>query len=63
MAATWLQDRAPLQLLGDELQLAFLNKNKRIHYADSNGNIQKKTTFASVYYSWNFFPKPITDLS
>ena len=38
-------------------QPQLLKFNKRIHFTDVNGNVEKKTTFQSGYIGWNLFPK------
>ena len=60
MAATWLNDSAPQQIFGERLQLAFLPN--RIHYMNSKGITHKKTTFMSVYFCYDFLPRPIVML-
>jgi hypothetical protein len=57
MSNTWLNDAAPKQLFRDkELQLLLFDK--RMHFIN-NGVVQKRTTFSSSYYCWNFLPKQI----
>lgn len=53
MSNTWLNDAAPAQLF-IEKELQLLMFDKRIHYDN-----QKKITFSSSYYCWNFLPKQI----
>jgi hypothetical protein len=53
MTMTWLNDSAPKQLFQD-LDLQLLMFDKRIHFTDD-----KKTTFSSGFYCWNFLPKQI----
>lgn len=53
MSNTWLNDSAPKQLFMEK-DLQLLMFDKRIEY---NGN--KKITFSSSYYCWNFLPKQI----
>ncbi len=53
MSNTWLNDAAPKQLFFDR-DLQLLMFDKRIEF---NGN--KKKTFSSSYYCYNFLPKQI----
>lgn len=53
MSTVWLNDSAPKQLFMDK-DLQLLMFDKRIQY-DTN----KKITFSSAYYCWNFLPKQI----
>lgn len=53
MTNTWLNDSAPKQLFKDK-DLQLLMFDKRIQYDN-----QKKITFSSSYYCWNFLPKQI----
>lgn len=53
MSNTWLNDAAPKQLFMDK-ELQLLMFDKRIQYDN-----QKKITFSSSYYCWNFLPKQI----
>lgn len=53
MSNTWLNDAAPKQLFFDR-DLQLLMFDKRIEF---NGN--KKITFSSSYYCYNFLPKQI----
>lgn len=57
MTNTWLNDAAPKQLF-KEKDLQLLMFDKRMHFINK-GIIQKKTTFSSSYYCWNFFPQQI----
>tara|TARA_R110000751_G_scaffold19055_1_gene57465 strand:+ start:93 stop:620 length:528 start_codon:yes stop_codon:yes gene_type:complete len=57
MSNTWLNDAAPTQLFKDK-DLQLLMFDKRIHFK-RDGNVDKKTTFSSSYYCWNFLPKQI----
>ena len=53
MTNTWLNDSAPKRLFIDK-DLQLLMFDKRIQYNDN-----KKITFSSSYYCWNFLPKQI----
>lgn len=53
MSNTWLNDSAPKQLFKDK-DLQLLMFDKRIEY-----NNNKKITFSSSYYCFNFLPKQI----
>jgi len=57
MTNTWLNDAAPKQLF-KEKELQLLLFDKRMHFIN-NRVVQKKTTFSSSYYCWNFLPKQI----
>jgi len=54
MSLTWLNDSAPKQLFTGEKELQLLMFDKRIQY-----NNQKKITFSSAYFCYNFLPKQI----
>ena len=53
MSNTWLNDAAPKQLFYDN-DLQLLMFDKRIEYNDN-----KKITFSSSYFCYNFLPKQI----
>lgn len=53
MTLTWLNDSAPKQLFMEK-DLQLLMFDKRIQYSDD-----KKITFSSAYYCYNFLPKQI----
>jgi hypothetical protein len=53
MTNTWLNDAAPMKVFKDK-DLQLLMFDKRIQY-----NNQKKITFSSSYYCYNFLPKQI----
>lgn len=57
MSNTWLNDAAPKQLFKD-IDLQLLMFDKRILF-ENNGVVQKKITFSSSYFCWNFLPKQI----
>lgn len=57
MSNTWLNDSAPKQLFKDK-DLQMLMFDKRIRFMN-NGITQKKITFSSSYYCYNFLPKQI----
>lgn len=57
MTNTWLNDAAPKQLF-KEKDLQLLLFEKRMHFINK-GIVQKKTTFSSSYYCWNFLPKQV----
>jgi hypothetical protein len=57
MTNTWLNDAAPKQLFKDkDLQLLMFDKRMKFRV---NGEINKKITFSSSYFCWNFLPKQI----
>jgi len=57
MTNTWLNDSAPKQLFKDkELQLLMFDKRMKFMV---NGVVNKKITFSSSYYCYNFLPKQI----
>lgn len=58
MTNTWLNDAAPKQLF-KEKELQMMMFDKRIHFIKPDGTVDKKTTFSSSYYCWNFLPKQI----
>ena len=53
MSNTWLNDSAPAKIFKDK-ELQLLMFDKRIEFSG-----QKKITFSSSYYCWNFLPKQI----
>jgi hypothetical protein len=55
---TWLNDSAPKQLFR-ERELELLLFEKRVHFSQPNGTVDKRTTFSSGYYCWDFLPKQI----
>jgi len=57
MSATWLNDSAPAKLFSN-INLQLLLFNKRIHFLN-NGETNKNTTFASIYFCSNFLDKQI----
>lgn len=58
MTNTWLNDSAPKQLFETkDLQLLMFDKRMRFILPDGRDN--KKITFSSSYYCWNFLPKQI----
>lgn len=57
MSNTWLNDAAPKQLFKDkDLQLLMFEERMKF---SNNGVIQKKITFSSSYFCYNFLPKQI----
>jgi hypothetical protein len=58
MSNTWLNDSAPKQLF-KEKQLQLLMFDKRMKFIKPDGSIEKKITFSSSYYCWNFLPKDL----
>lgn len=56
MSNTWLNHSAPKKIFGSELQLLLFYE--RIHF-EVNGITEKKTTFSSSYFCWNFLPRQI----
>ena len=58
MAATWLNDAAPVQLFKDRgLQLLLFDK--RMEFIQPNAKQRNKVTFNSVYFCANFLPRDI----
>ena len=58
MTNTWLNDSAPKQLFQTK-ELQLLMFDKRMRFIMANGEDNKKITFSSSYYCWNFLPKQI----
>jgi len=58
MTNTWLNDSAPKQLFKDK-DLQLLMFDKRMRFMSPDGRDNKKITFSSSYYCWNFLPKQI----
>ena len=58
MSNTWLNDSAPKQLFKDR-DLQLLMFDKRMLFKTADGSINKKITFSSSYYCYNFLPKQI----
>ena len=54
MTNTWLNDSAPKQLFGGDKELQLLMFDKRIDFSGD-----KKITFSSSYYCYNFLPEQI----
>lgn len=57
MSNTWLNDSAPKQLF-KEKELQLLMFDKRMVFIQ-DGVINKKITFSSSFFCWNFLPKQI----
>lgn len=57
MSNTWLNDSAPKQIFFEK-QLQLLMFDKRMLFKNNN-EIQKKITFSSSYYCYNFLPKDL----
>ena len=59
MTNTWLNDSAPKQLfMKKDLQLLMFDK-RIVYIQPGNKEFNKKITFSSSYYCWNFLPKQI----
>jgi len=59
MTNTWLNDSAPKQLF-KERDLQLLMFDKRMEFIQPNVTpLDKKITFSSSYYCWNFLPKQL----
>lgn len=59
MTNTWLNDSAPKTLFKD-IDLQLLMFDKRMNFIQPNkSEEEKKITFSSSYYCWNFLPKQI----
>lgn len=54
---TWWNDAAPAQIFKDK-DLQILSFDYRMKF-ENNGVIEKKITFMSAYWCWNFLPKQI----
>ena len=52
MSNTWLNDSAPKQLFGNEMQLLMFEERMKFNNMD-------KITFSSSYFCWNFLPQQI----
>ena len=57
MSNTWLNDSAPKQLFRFKM-LQLLMFDKRIHFS-CGGVVDKRTTFSTSYFCWNFLPAQI----
>ena len=58
MSNTWLNDSAPKKLFTN-IDLQLLMFDKRMNFIQPNKSAEKKITFSSSYYCWNFLPKQI----
>lgn len=58
MSLTWLNDSAPKQLFKNH-DLQLLMFDKRIEFIQPSWCDNKKITFSSAYYCYNFLPKQI----
>lgn len=54
---TWWNDAAPAQIFKDK-DLQILSFDYRMKF-ENNGIVEKKITFMSAYWCWNFLPKQI----
>ena len=57
MSVVWLNDKAPKEVFGNELQL--LLPDERIYYYDEKGNCMGRPSFSSAYFCRDFLPKDI----
>lgn len=57
MTNVWLNDKAPFDVFGEELQLLVLKE--RVNFLDVEGNIMGRPSFSSSYYCYKFLPKQI----
>lgn len=60
MSNTWLNDSAPKRIFrerGKDIQ--FLMFDERIKFILPDGSDNKRITFSSSYYCWNFLPKQV----
>ena len=57
MTNVWLNDSAPFNVLGEEMQLLVLKQ--RINFIDENGRDMGRPSFGSSYYCRKFLPKQI----
>ena len=60
MTNAWLNDKYSKWVFYEKNRnMELLMFDKRVHFIDSVGNIQKKTTFSSSYFCSDFLPKDI----
>lgn len=57
MSNTWLNDSAP-KILFHNKQLQLLMFDRRMLF-ENNGIVEKKITFSSSYFCYNFLPKDL----
>ena len=57
MSNTWLNDAAPKQLFGNNMELLMFEE--RMKFMDSNGEVLNKITFSSSYFCYHLLPRPI----
>ena len=57
MTNVWLNDKAPFDVFGEDLQLLVIKD--RINFLDKNGNSMGRPSFSSSYYCKDFLPKQI----
>ena len=57
MTNIWLNDRAPWEIFGEDLQLLALKD--RINFLDDEGNRLGKPSFGSSYYCYKLLPRQI----
>ena len=57
MTNVWLNDKAPLDVFGEDLQLLFIKE--RINFINDDGVSIGRPSFSSSYYCYNFLPKQI----
>lgn len=58
MTNTWLNDSAPMRLFRDK-ELQLLMFDKRMLFDSPDGRDNRKITFSSSYFCWNFLPQQI----
>lgn len=58
MSNTWLNDSAP-KILFEDRDLQLLMFDKRMRFVMPDGRDNKKITFSSSYFCWNFLPRQI----
>lgn len=60
MTNAWLNDKYSKWVFWEaERNMELLMFDKRIHFINPNGSVEKKTTFSSSYYCSDFLPKDI----
>lgn len=57
MSIVWLNDSAPKEIFGDDMQLLMFDK--RMRFIKPNGETMGSPTFSSAYFCYNFLPQQI----
>jgi len=58
MSLTWLNDKAPKTIFGNDLQLSMFDN--RLLFLNPSGEVNTKITFASAFFGYKFFSKDIS---